>query len=325
MPDPGDIPIIGPFYSAANSVDRGKIPILGEVEGSINAVVDFAEYGCYPNWTVWVTTLKKPTYNLIILLLDFGIGDLLRGYFRPTHIRGAGTLTRRPTRGKKGSGKTSRAWRKVSQPPELGNSIGQSLPGSKHFQARKVTGAERWFWILDMQTQRFLWYWLVADASEQFITDWTTAIMESEACRKEILGNIYATKDDTTVTFSGGWSAITGWTVHEETPPGIFTPGSGTIVVPAGQKAYCTLTCTTGANFPNVNDGNQIRVGTAFGPVGFQSESPWPVGPDDNPQSTSVTAVIHGPTAVQTLVFPHGTGLNFTGPAELSVTMYNAT
>lgn len=322
MPDPEKIPLISPFYRALTPETRAEIPILGDVEGSINAVVDFVEYGCYPNWTVWLTTLKKPTYNLIITLLDFGIGDLLRGYFRPTHIRGAGGLTRRPTRGKKGASKTSRNWKKYAKPPEVGNSLGKILPGSKFFQARKVSGKERWFWILDMQTQRFFWYWLVADASEQFITEWTTAIMESEACRRPNAGNIYATRSSQLVSFPNGWSAITGWTVHSEEPPGTFTPGSGTIVIPAGLKAYCTLTCKTGANLPSVNDGNQIRIGFAAGGPQTEHTTPWPLGPDDDPQDTALTTVIHGPTAVQTLVYPHGTGLQWQADAELSVTFY---
>jgi len=158
MPDPENMPLIGPLHRAVTPASRDQIPIFGDVWRSVNAVIDFMEYGCYPYWTVWVDALLPALGKMIIQILSFGMGDILRGYFRPTNLRGVGGMTRKPVRAKKlKAGKTAKI-RRVAKPPEVGNALGKALPGSKMFQARKVTGFERYFWVIDMQIQRFFWY-----------------------------------------------------------------------------------------------------------------------------------------------------------------------
>jgi len=318
MPGPEDIPVVGAFVQAQNDLERDHIPIFGEVWRSMNAVIDFVEYGCYPTWTVWVDTLLPALGTAIIQLFDFGLGDILRGYFRPTNLRGIGRLGRFPVRGRKGKGGKLGKLRRFPQPPEVGDSIGKRLPGSKMFRARKVTGIERQVWVIDQTVQRALWYWLMADIAENFITNWTTAIMESEACRNTDLGHCSADRLGNQPMAPDEWQAIINWHVISNEPSDFFGAGSGSLSIPDGMKARITFMADTHAILPNTSTGNQIRVGHVDESYFKNITTPWPVGEGDDPQKTCLTGTIVGPAFVQAMVKPFGTGIQFCSNAKLT-------
>lgn len=309
MTNPEQIPLIGPIFRATTPSEMEAVPILGETIGTFNAITDFVEYGCFPNWTVWVTTLYPALGEMILNLFSFGYGDVLRGYFRPSNVRGLGGITRKPARGKPGKiGKSGRVRRYVAI-PEVGNNIGKKLPGSKFFQARKVTGKERWFWTVDFTVQRVFWYWLVADITEDFITNWTTGIMESEACRDTNGTSWTATNNGVHQSTPGDWTVIPGWTVTSGDPDGLFQVGTGNITIPFGKTLKATLAGRTFAIFPNLNEGNQLRIGSINEDFPDNETTPWPVPGTDSPFETAVLGTFSGGTFVQLLVKPIGTGL----------------
>lgn len=318
MPEPENIPLIGPIYRASTIEEAREVPILGDAIGTINAVTNFVEYGCYPHWTVWVDTFWKPAGILVIQLFGFGWGDVLRGYFRPTNIRGIGGRTRVPTRGKKNKPGKKGGGRRIPRPPEIGNEIGKALPGSTFFQGRKVTGLERRLWIIDMGFQRIAWWWLVADVTENFVTNWTTAIMESEACRRPDTFNMKAHKDGPQVMFAGTWSRIFAWTTDYESDGIHWDALAGALTIPADSKAQITYYARTHASAPYTNDGGQIRINNGGVHSGTDKETIWPVNADDEPQLPTMTATILGPRVVTFDVFPHGTGINGTSDAVIT-------
>lgn len=322
MPDPENIPVIGPIYRGLTPEELNEIPIFGDVWEGMNAVTNFVEYGCYPHWTVWVDTFLPALGTAILQIISFGYMDILRGYFRPTNVRGLGGKTRVPTRGKRNKpGKTGRPNR-IPAIPEVGNEIGKALPGSQFFQGRKVTGWERRIWIVDGFTQRILWYWLVADVGEKFVVNWTTAIMESEACRKPNLGSVVATRPGNQPVIPGTWAAIIAWNTEEDTTDGRWNSGPGTLVVEAGEYAHVVFTCDTGANLPSTNDGNQISVNHNTAHIPSRETSPWPVTGEDDPTETSVACTIAGPIVLQTAVLAYGTGVSLVLNARFSATLY---
>jgi len=93
----------------------------------------------------------------------------------------------------------------------------------------------------------------------------------------------------------------------------VCAPGGGVGVATgfAGARAVCTLWAETYANLPNTNDGADLRIGTTDGGSQANSTTPWPVADNDNPHLPTLTCVIHGPRAVQLLIFPRGTGTAF--------------
>lgn len=309
MPDPDDIPLIGPYHRALTPEQRSQVPILGEVEGSMNAIIDFYEYGCYPNWTVWVDTLWPCLGKAFLMLFDFGWGDILRGYFRPTYIRGGGGLTRKPVRNRiKKAGKVSKI-KALASPPEIGNEIGKALPGSKKFQARKVTGAERLVWILDFQVQKVFWYWLIFAIAEEFIQCWSSSIMKSEACAKPDLGTVAATRNNQGPYAPGSWHAIIGWTTQHNTAGGKWNSLAGTLAVPLGQKVAVTFYGDTIGWAGGLNTGGQIACSPTDGGGTPTNPTPWPVGANDDPRELATTATYEGPVLLHLAVKTYGTGL----------------
>lgn len=310
MPDLDNIPYVRMIRRAETPEELRAIPILGDVLDSLNAIEDFVEYGCYPNWTVWIDTLMPALGAAILQLLDFGMGDVIRGYFRPSGTRGIGIGTRRPVRPKKGTPQKRRWGLRPIQLPETGNQIGKRLPGSQFFRARKVTGLERYLWSIDMTVQRALWYWLVADVTSDFITNWTTAIMESEACRKDTLGTVAAEKPEPQNTTAGSWGAHLGWTTLHDDTPNLWSGASGTLVIPQGYHAYISYQADSGAPPAFQNDGMQLRVGLAWDYPG-NITTPYPVTAPDQPKLPALAGINQTPGGVQTLFKCYGTGLNY--------------
>jgi hypothetical protein len=318
MPDPDQIPLIGPVYRASTIDEAREVPILGGAIGTIGAVTNFVEYGCYPHWTVWADTFWRPFGILVIQIFSFGWGDILRGYFRPTNIRGIGGRTRRPTRGTKNKPGKKGQGRRIPKPPEIGNEIGKALPGSKFFQGRKVTGFERRAWVIDGVFQRIFYYWLIADVTEDFVTNWTTAIMESEACRKPDTFNMKAHKDSGTNVAANQWSGMFAWTTDYESEGTQWNALAGTLQIPAGSKAHITFWARSHTFAPNVNEGADLRISVS-GPISPPThQTPWPVNSDDNPQEPTMTATILGPCQVSFDIFARGTGLQFFSDAVIT-------
>lgn len=289
MPDIDEIPYVNLVRQASTPDEIRDIPIIGNVYGTANAIINFAEYGCFPNWTVWVDTVFDPLGNLVLQLLDFGLGDILRGYFRPSNLRGVGRLTRAPTRGKRiKAGRTGRLNKKPGI-PEIGNSIGKKLPGSKFFASRKVTGIERRFWIIDMGVQRALWYWLVADVTEDFVVEWTTAIMRSEACEKGTGWTVSAHIDERSPTFVGQWSGLTHWTTDVDTSPGLWDETSGLATIPSTHYAVAQISLEGfGIDQPVTN--TQIRAIPAIVPPDQGGPTPTTFQPGDVPNEPNLLA-----------------------------------
>lgn len=175
-----------PYYKLVrNAVDGSgpeDIPIFGDVYRAGNAIVDFWEYGCFPDWEVWVETAVEPIGELVIALFTFGLSDVLRGYFRPTNIRGVAGFNRlKPPPGRTRPARTGALSRHL-RIPETGNMIGKKLPGARFFQGKQTGKYAQRFWKIDGVAQRGLWYWMLADIGADFTVHWTSAIMNSSAC-----------------------------------------------------------------------------------------------------------------------------------------------
>jgi len=323
MPDPNDIPYFKQLKDAKVPDDYRKIPIVKEIYGTANAITDFIEYGCYPHYSIWIDTLFPALGKVIWQLLFFGLDDVARGYFRPTNTRGIGRRTRVPIRGQKN--RANRAARNVLRKgiPEIGEEIGKRLPGSKAIQGRKVSGLQRWFWVIDGVAQRALWYWLIADISEGFVVNWTTAIMESEACKKPDYGTVRARRTSGLTTGADNWSAIVGWSTETDTTNGKWTGATGQLTVPAGLAARVTLWGTSGNLPPGTHQGNQLGV---FAPTETSPESftsPWPLSAPDDPRDTSTVGTIRGPVVLQLAVKNHGTGFQELRTADVMIALYD--
>lgn len=321
MPDPDDIPYVKVIKNVTNPENIRDIPIVGDLYGTANAVVDFLDYGCYPHWTVWAETLFPALGEAVLQAFLFGWEDIARGYFRPVQTRGIGRQTRVPVRGSK-----NRAGRRgmPRRPgiPEIGDEIGKRLPGSEMFKGRRVTGTEKWVWVIDGYLQRALWYWLLVDIGENFVINWTTAIMEHEDCKRPDGKVIRATRDGSNTVGLEVWSAITSWDTETDTTEGLWFPSGGNFIVPAGAEAFVTLWGEGGAPPASIHYGSQVWADASNGSGMPDAQSPWPVGDRDNPNEPTTVSRIVGPCTVQLEMKCYGIGHQQIRTASLMVAIY---
>jgi uncharacterized protein YaiE (UPF0345 family) len=245
MPDPNDIPYVN-VVKRLNDVDSiREVPVIGNLLGTANTVIDYAESDCNPDWEVYVETLFPALGQALLVLLTFGLDDVLRGYLRPGGGRGFGGLgrasrrLRRPTRAQRARGLLRGGI------PEIGELVGKNLPGAQTLAGRNVGSAEKFLWRVDGLAQRGLWYWMVADVLEDFSINWTTALYESGQCKcpgsggVDLLGPSYAIPGD------GEWKNIVIPTVTDSWGTVPIHDASGA-TIPAG--SYGSVMATV---FPN--------------------------------------------------------------------------
>ncbi len=145
-----------------------KVP---EYLKGFNGITYLLENPCDDPWTIYLEFAFPALGDAIISILTFGFDDVMRGYFRPT--KGLRTVRHR-RRGRKGG-------RPKGGIPEIGEMIGEKLPGRETFKTRTVSQGVKYLWIVDGIIQRGLWYWLVFDILNTFFYDWASAIFESNA------------------------------------------------------------------------------------------------------------------------------------------------
>lgn len=182
MPRREDIPLINLIPADFDPETIKKIPIIGDLYGAGNAIIEFYESGCRPTWDVYVKLLWPATGSLVMALLGFGLSDVLIGYFRPGGLRRIGRRNVQTPKGRKGKRLGIGRYFNWIKIPEIGNEFGKILPGSELIRGIPVGTPEVWFWGGINVIERGLWYWLIADITEDFIIHWSTAILESKAC-----------------------------------------------------------------------------------------------------------------------------------------------
>ena len=120
----------------------------------VNYVIDAWARPCEAPWYVYINTLKPAALEAFITLISFGWGDVARGFARP------------PGLGRRRTGKRKGKWRRaIPRFPEIGNMIGNQIPGAKSMQGIKYGTVGRFLWRIDTTLQAGLFYWLVADVT----------------------------------------------------------------------------------------------------------------------------------------------------------------
>ena len=137
----------------------------------INYIKKFVSNPCDAPWTVYVELFFPALGKALLMILAFGMDDVLRGFFRPKGVRGP--WHRR--RGRKGKAR----FRGI---PEIGEAIGSRLPGAEEVRGRSVSQGVKHMWMVDGVLQRILWYWLLVDVVVEGLYQWTSMINKTEFC-----------------------------------------------------------------------------------------------------------------------------------------------
>lgn len=196
----------------------------------ISGIRFLIENPCDIPWMVYFETLAPAVgRGLVVIFLEFGTDDVIRGFTRP---RGVNKGRGRPKRGRR---KGRRAWRGI---PEIGNLIGSKLPGANTVRARGVTDGVKNLWRLDSAIQRVFFWWMVADVIEEGLFQWQTALIQTQQCKD-------ALRPRAAMTGSPGTSsAISGWVgqIYGTTLYAIDISASlGEFGIPAGVTAFISF------------------------------------------------------------------------------------
>lgn len=220
----------------------------------VNYVIDFWMDPCHAPFLVYLELAAAPAGDALLTWFSFGLDDVVRGYLRPSRALGSGIRTRRgkdkvkKTRWGRTVGGIGDVWRAT---PGLGNDvggwIGGNLPGANELKGRRIHDLTKFLWLLDDVAQRALFWLMVADVAVDFAYEWATALNESQFCKRDKNGSLYAhgpgtaaggillcnTGDASEVTWqhgdcswettsghvgAGNWTAVSAMKVHSNGP-----------------------------------------------------------------------------------------------------------
>ncbi len=175
----------------------------------VNYVIDAWSRPCVAPWYIYVETLKPALLTAFITLITFGWDDVARGYFRP---KGLGSRRTGKRKGK--------FLRKVPRFPELGEMIGEKLPGSDSAKGVRWSTGLKTLWRIDTIIQQYLFWWLVADVTIDLAYNWTSVLYETYWCRYIDLGRFsYRLLALKPMPADSWWTASIPDMEYEEGPP----------------------------------------------------------------------------------------------------------
>ncbi len=166
----------------------------------VNYVVNFWVDPCHAPLLVYLELAAEPAGNLVLAWFSFGLDDVIRGYLRPNAAFAGGGFKRRGKKRKPKIRWIRNAGRIVGYiklfpglGDDTGNWIGKRLPGARLVKSRAITAGEKALWIVDGVAQRALLYVFLADILTDFAYEWALALNESEFCKRDHAGSLYAT------------------------------------------------------------------------------------------------------------------------------------
>lgn len=134
-----------------------RIPFVSDkTHADLNAITQILTDTCGTSTLIYAEALKPAVGRFVLVLVTFGLGDVVRGFFRPKGIHPKGGRKR----GREGGRGGKRAPGGI---PELGNLTGQKLAAFAQFEP-VVDDGLRMMWLIDEAFQRVGYAFLIADA-----------------------------------------------------------------------------------------------------------------------------------------------------------------
>ncbi len=220
-------------------------PIRRDSFDKVNYVIDMWTTGCDAPWYIYIETMKPAALTAFFALLEFGLGDVIRGMFRP---KGLGRRT----------GKRRGKWaRRLPAFPEIGNTIGKNL-GTMTGAAGITTwsAGAKTLWRIDLAMQSALLLWLVADIAEDFVFNWTSLLYESYWCQDDPPGGFsYHSETWGTMGRYVDKKQFYGWFDWERAPPA-WGFGSGS----TGNNPAIITAVNSFKPFPPLDPPGSVRI-----------------------------------------------------------------
>jgi len=182
----------------------------------VNFIIDSWTTGCNAPWYIYVETMKPAALRAFLVLLSFGWADVLRGRLRPKGL------------GRRTSKRKGRWNRRIPRFPEIGNTIGKSLPFGEQLDDFVKWGTNtRFLWRIDNLMQAGLFWWLVVDVVEDFVFNWTSLLYESYWCQPDPPGRFSYNRDSWWIIPGNTWYPVSFPNEDYEEGPPVWTLVTG--------------------------------------------------------------------------------------------------
>ncbi len=205
----------------------------------VNFIIDSWSTGCDAPWYIYIETMGPAALEAFIVMLSFGWADVVRGRLRP---RGLGR------RSSKRKGKWSR---RIPRFPEIGNTLGKSIPVGEQLEDFVKWGNKtRFLWRIDNLIQAGLFMWLIVDVAEDFVFNWTSLLYDSYWCQPDPPGAFSARATGYSNIFDNTWK-LSGFNVIDYN---------------RGPPTWGFLSGSTGSNPATVTAVLKVKKRVAFDP-----------------------------------------------------------
>lgn len=277
----------------------------------INYIVKTLSDPCDEPWLLYAELAIPAFGEAILMILGFGLDDVVRGWARPKGFKTRKQRRRLLTKIEK-AGKFGRIIRFIPGLGfDIGNTIGRLLPFAAAARTRKVSQGIRNLWIIDGVLQRVLWWWLIADVTIDFFYAWTSLMEKAGRCETQGMSTLFWQGGGTPLPLGDAWAVTVGGTTIK--CRGAFSPGCDRTSLPAGKWSVVT-TATIRNNSASFDGDGQI--GIRIGPAGTDPEftsATQEIGPGQTAEF-ALQADITGPVAIAPtarLIGPLGTVTQF--------------
>jgi hypothetical protein len=264
----------------------------------VNFIRFYVSNPCNFPWMVYIETALPAAGKAIWQLVEFGLLDVVRGFFRPKSIR-SGRHGRKRRRGPGGKAAI----------PEVAEVVASKLPGAEAVASREVSQGVKALWRIDGFTQRILYYWMLVDVFTDFWYNWVSAIVEDSETYCQDIGRALR-QEDLQVIRPGGWATYFAHDLVYE--HGLIATTSSWVGVGPGKY---TLVCTAKAKvyiWGGITGEAQLGISVG-GPGGtFLGVSGRETLEEGDTAELVAVAFIEGPGVVDPLCFARGDFIAFT-------------
>lgn len=189
----------------------------------VNFITDYWSSPCSASWYVYTKHAWAAFGRVALVLVDFGLDDIVRSTFRPKGLR----TGRHGRKGRKGR-------RLVPSIPEPSDLVADRALGRDIYQARYTDGLTKNLWRLDGVGQKALNRYMLVNLVTDFFYDWGTGIIDDPLSDCEHRAEGQSRKHAEAVYLGvAGWQAIGFHDIEEErggvqlNPFGAFLPSLG--------------------------------------------------------------------------------------------------
>lgn len=156
--------------------------VTGQVENTVQAIVDIWEIDCVGSYVLWIKTATWAVYKTLYMFVMPQPEEIFENYLEPKPGRRGGRRgqpeERFPDTDKNGNRRVGFG----GGIPDIDQAIASRLPATEIVAGRLLVPNEWVIWTGINVTDRLLFFWMLLEATETFTTTWQSGLLASQKC-----------------------------------------------------------------------------------------------------------------------------------------------